>query len=505
MATIHASPPNMVPTIPSGTLPQTPSSEWAENMTDLLGNHVTRTPVGTPGPDIPGGFPAHLEPDDDAVNATSSDDASRNAESKPSQEDGGIIATAQATLAAATAYLPPGLAAYLPAASSESTLSSTLGVPPSASESSLPALPPSSSSLSTLGRQDGVDVGHATNIPYTESAPEPYRAASNAHSATPPNDRLDSSATTDSTALSTTVHTGHASSLSGVAPVSPPVSVSSPASTSTPRPTSGLIPSHPGVASPSPPAVPKPTSGLIPSHPGVAATPPLTESPVPLSSPDAPQPTPGLVPSHPGVSSPSAAPAPHVTALPTHRAHFPHPTPTPPAAPAASVDASMPSLASTGGDSGYAASTETESLATPGSVSAPASWPTPPAYVGGGADETRLEPLRAGDVHTGVGADAVPTGDFAAPSGDDSTYHPRVPGSAAATSSAPRPPAPPADPQSQYADDEGANSSGSADEVGEEGEDEQVEGEGQQKPKKSKKPKLIQRLKEKMHVGSGSA
>jgi hypothetical protein len=42
----------------------------------------------------------------------------------------------------------------------------------------------------------------------------------------------------------------------------------------------------------------------------------------------------------------------------------------------------------------------------------------------------------------------------------DSTYHSRVPGSVAATSSAPRPPAPPVDPQSQYADDEGANSSG---------------------------------------------
>jgi hypothetical protein len=109
MATIHASPPNMVPTIPSGTLPQTPSKEWAENMTDLLGSHVTRTPVGTPGPDIPGGFPAHLEPDVDAVDAPSSADASP----KPVEEDSGLLATAQATLAAATAYLPPGLAAYL--------------------------------------------------------------------------------------------------------------------------------------------------------------------------------------------------------------------------------------------------------------------------------------------------------------------------------------------------------------------------------------------------------
>jgi hypothetical protein len=99
----------MVPTIPSGTLPQTPSKEWAENMTDLLGSHVTRTPVGTPGPDIPGGFPAHLEPDADAVDAPSSADASP----KPVEEDSGLLATAQATLAAATAYLPPGLAAYL--------------------------------------------------------------------------------------------------------------------------------------------------------------------------------------------------------------------------------------------------------------------------------------------------------------------------------------------------------------------------------------------------------
>jgi hypothetical protein len=99
----------MVPTIPSDTLPQTPSKEWAENMTDLLGSHITCMPVGTPGPDIPGGFPAHLEPDANAVDALSSADVSP----KPTQDDSRLLATAQATLAVAMVYLPPGLAVYL--------------------------------------------------------------------------------------------------------------------------------------------------------------------------------------------------------------------------------------------------------------------------------------------------------------------------------------------------------------------------------------------------------
>ncbi|KAJ7443398.1 hypothetical protein B0H11DRAFT_2250840 [Mycena galericulata] len=59
MTTIHE---NLVPTIPSGTLPQTPAAEWADNVQDSLGAHVTRTPVGTPGPKVPGGWNDEVEP-----------------------------------------------------------------------------------------------------------------------------------------------------------------------------------------------------------------------------------------------------------------------------------------------------------------------------------------------------------------------------------------------------------------------------------------------------------
>ncbi|KAJ7834953.1 hypothetical protein B0H14DRAFT_3461635 [Mycena olivaceomarginata] len=400
--------------------------------------------------------------------------------------------------AAATAYLPPGLAAYLPASPIQALNQQPR---PRNHLSPAPALLHivTTSSVSTLGRQDGVDVGHGAGVPYTESAPEPYRAASseptNVHSATLPNDRLDSPPLPPQHKPQHT-HTGHASSLSGVAPTS--VSVSSPASTSTPRPTSGLIPPTRAslfLSCSLSPALPEPTSGLVPSHPGAAATPPLTESPAPLSTvtkgtdTDAsiPQPTPGLIPSHPGVSSPrhtlGAHPTPH--AIPASAS-------SPRADNAAAVDASTPSLASaasTGGDSGYAASTETEGPATPGSVSAPASWPTPPAYVGGaaagaaggGAGETRLEPLRAARYRRATS--------------------PPLPVTTAPTTLASR------DPQSQYADDEGANgddqldSGSDADDKG----DGEVGEAGEGRPKKSKKPKLIQRLKEKMHVGSASS
>ncbi|KAJ6476984.1 hypothetical protein C8R45DRAFT_1158202 [Mycena sanguinolenta] len=89
----------MVPTIPSGALPQTPVSEWAENMTDLLAGHVTRTPAGTPGPAAPGGFPAHLEPDTASVSSNSSGTANADAErdAQKKSEGGTLMEAAQAT------------------------------------------------------------------------------------------------------------------------------------------------------------------------------------------------------------------------------------------------------------------------------------------------------------------------------------------------------------------------------------------------------------------------
>ncbi|KAJ7237566.1 hypothetical protein B0H12DRAFT_106121 [Mycena haematopus] len=44
MSTTH-SPPDLVPKISSGALPQTPASKWADDMHDILAAHVTRTPV----------------------------------------------------------------------------------------------------------------------------------------------------------------------------------------------------------------------------------------------------------------------------------------------------------------------------------------------------------------------------------------------------------------------------------------------------------------------------
>ncbi|KAJ7742863.1 hypothetical protein B0H16DRAFT_1562594 [Mycena metata] len=47
---------NMVPAISSAALPTTPAEEWADGMNEFIGTHVTRTPVGTPGPAVPGAF-----------------------------------------------------------------------------------------------------------------------------------------------------------------------------------------------------------------------------------------------------------------------------------------------------------------------------------------------------------------------------------------------------------------------------------------------------------------
>ncbi|KAJ7358335.1 hypothetical protein DFH08DRAFT_441195 [Mycena albidolilacea] len=58
MSATHSppSPPDLVPTISSGALPQTSASEWAEDISDLLAAHVTRTPVGIVTPQLPGYF-----------------------------------------------------------------------------------------------------------------------------------------------------------------------------------------------------------------------------------------------------------------------------------------------------------------------------------------------------------------------------------------------------------------------------------------------------------------
>ncbi|KAJ7511393.1 hypothetical protein B0H11DRAFT_1954971 [Mycena galericulata] len=50
--------PNLVPAIPAtAALPSTPADEWAVGTTEILDAHVTHTPLGTPGPVVPGAYP----------------------------------------------------------------------------------------------------------------------------------------------------------------------------------------------------------------------------------------------------------------------------------------------------------------------------------------------------------------------------------------------------------------------------------------------------------------
>ncbi|KAJ7511390.1 hypothetical protein B0H11DRAFT_1674481, partial [Mycena galericulata] len=91
------------PTISSGALPQTPAEEWADSLQDTLDSHVTRTPVGTPGPKLPGGWNDEVEPPTSNGKATAPDLRTY----LPAQED------VQRALAGAKAYLPQGVAAYL--------------------------------------------------------------------------------------------------------------------------------------------------------------------------------------------------------------------------------------------------------------------------------------------------------------------------------------------------------------------------------------------------------
>ncbi|KAJ6592878.1 hypothetical protein B0H19DRAFT_1245688 [Mycena capillaripes] len=487
----------MVPTIPSGTLPQTPANEWADGMNDLISGHVTRTPVGTPGPAVPGAFPSHLEPDPVPNSTGTANDASMGAHES-------LFATAQSflpTLATAKAYLPQGVAAYLPS-------SETLTTP--ASESSLPPLPPSSSSLSSTSTLPRQDSSAGTYFPSTD--PDPSRTA-----------------TGDSAALSTRAHTGHSSS--AIPPPSP--------SAIPPRPASGLIPAHPGVA--------RDSQSAFTHDSGPQVQSPLPQELADADSGSSPRPraTSGLLPSHP--AAPGAA---QMHAQRTHALQGPVLTPTPTPTPA---DLSTPSLvhtASTGGDSGYAASTETE-LATPGSgpllsppVAAPEMVPSyaqQPAY-GAAAAAPGAGLQGSSALNSSRVVDNVPTGDFDAPSGEGEGDAPMsgVQGSTALNSSqladnVPRGDlnAPPKEtegdaptlgvqgsaalnssqmadnvPTSDLSDVSGQGSSDGDGVVGG-GEDQDAdaeEGDAHAKGKgKGKKPKLLQRLKEKMHVGHGSA
>ncbi|KAJ7016177.1 hypothetical protein C8F04DRAFT_1407606 [Mycena alexandri] len=525
MATLDADATNLVPTISSGTLPDTPADEWADGMNEFIGTHVTRTPVGTPGPAVPGAFPAHLEPDASPSDASPGGGITvANAQEQASA----LLASAQAylpSLETAKAYLPQGVAAYLPS---------------TGSESSLPALPPSTSS---------VDVGHGATVPYTESAPEPYRQDTTSsstvdvgHGATVPytesapepysQSRKSPTPTRDSTALSTTAHTGHAASPTGVPP---------------PAPASGLLPSHPAAPSgpldpPTPPLVQSP--GALPAPPssfsssasdagaGLTASPLSGALGVSAGGPARPTPTPDLLPSHP-----AAGPAPHVHAYPTHTLAVhptPHAVPLPPLPPSSSTATSVAtSTASTpGGASGYTASSES-GLGTPTSLSptpSPTAPPPPPKeaststfppFVGAIGPGLGLGNTPAGGAQLGGGgvqggvqgsaalnsarlADAVPTGDF--DSSPHSAAHGQGQGHGGEHGLAETHVLPTGDPPSTEYNTAAPDAGADADAEGEDSgsgsgsEGKGTEGKGEGRKGKGKKGKLLQRLKEKMHV-----
>ncbi|KAJ6580661.1 hypothetical protein B0H19DRAFT_1250970 [Mycena capillaripes] len=99
--------------------------EWVDGMNDLSG-HVTRTPVGTPGPTILGRFPSHHEPDPVPNSTGTTKDTSMEAQGQQKS----LFATAQAflpTLSTTKAYLPQGVTAYLP---SSETLTTPTSNPP---------------------------------------------------------------------------------------------------------------------------------------------------------------------------------------------------------------------------------------------------------------------------------------------------------------------------------------------------------------------------------------
>ncbi|KAJ7040866.1 hypothetical protein C8F04DRAFT_1230597 [Mycena alexandri] len=134
------------PTVVPATLSAAPGTE------NLLAAHITLTPLGVPGPTatVPGAFPPALAEEttygDIAKEQTLFESAKAHL---PAQRD---------VVRSLRAYLPLGVAAYLP--DSES-LSSVLLHPPS----------------NTALHEDTVDVARATSVLYSKSAPGPYASA----------------------------------------------------------------------------------------------------------------------------------------------------------------------------------------------------------------------------------------------------------------------------------------------------------------------------------------
>ncbi|KAJ7915768.1 hypothetical protein B0H13DRAFT_2453154 [Mycena leptocephala] len=322
-------------------------------MKDVLGGNVTHTPVGTSGPAVPGGFPAHLEPD-------TPDYAPQDT----------LLATAQS-------YMP----AWPPRRrTSRKQCCISPGIQHPYIRILRPPLPPSSPSLSSASRSRHPRRRPPQVVPHHVLCRDTF---STQHT---PGTLL-----CDRAALAL-------------------VLLPSPSAPRAPRASSPRTPTSRGLAFPTSscrPLVPTRCRRRCgPEHPQLVNPPSRSpresttcaraesSSSAPSASTNTtqehPRATSGLLPSHPGVADPG------VNAL--ERGGEVHPTPH-------GVPASMPSTPSlTGGESGYAASSETEgeSVRTPGSEPAfttpvPIPTPTPHGY-GDGNGEAE------GEGFAGVGA-----------------------------------------------------------------------------------------------------
>ncbi|KAJ6592864.1 hypothetical protein B0H19DRAFT_10480 [Mycena capillaripes] len=266
MRTTDPSPLNLVPTISSGALPQTSASQWAESVNDILGAHVTRTPVDTPGSVVRGALPSHHGSDSDAesdfTRLANAELPDGRVEHDQTQED---TLTSEST----------SMHIHAPTMASPSHEASTsLASSAFASQSSLPLDPTSVGSLSPAStwqettESTAVNIGHGERVPYTALATVGYSFSpaaapsiefTQSPSSASPNlssephltfspGELSPSPSHDSTvamALSTTVHTGHSST--DVRAASPPSSTSadlhspSPSAATEPGPDADLL------------------------------------------------------------------------------------------------------------------------------------------------------------------------------------------------------------------------------------------------------------------------
>ncbi|KAJ7840658.1 hypothetical protein B0H13DRAFT_2415726 [Mycena leptocephala] len=232
---MHASPPNLVPTISLSALPQTPASEWADSMNDLISAHVTLTP----GPTVPGSLPSHLESKQDSTYISEAEPTHAHVEQQKQPKEETRIASAHAhtTLATVKAYLRAFLLALYYQINADLIHSKASSEP--VSRPSLPSVAFSAVSVSPPSTRQGtmesttVNIGHTPCVPYSGSAPDAYHAEAEASAFSSPGARSPALSTdpglpSDSEpalfrgdpprrhdsvmgALSTAVHTGHSS------------------------------------------------------------------------------------------------------------------------------------------------------------------------------------------------------------------------------------------------------------------------------------------------------